>query len=239
MIGSFVVKFKNMGEKLDIQLPAVYFKEFFLNEVKNLNDTFKINILKKRPNNCIIGEGENFYLRFSYFEDESFSRISQELFKYRLLKLPIKQFEVSGFVSKGDRNFWNKSYEDIEIEDSFILDFYTPLLIKFGNNFIMEFEIYLILNQLYKENSRFEKVEIKKISSKIKSNVLESKPQRVLLERNFGYGSKTKVMIDIGGLSYYEKEFVKELLAMGHFTGVGYKKDYGYGMYCIRKKEDL
>ena len=45
MYGSFIVKFKNIGENLEISFPSMYFKEFFLVNVNNLSLGFKVNIL--------------------------------------------------------------------------------------------------------------------------------------------------------------------------------------------------
>ncbi|MBN2837222.1 MAG: hypothetical protein JXM74_00525, partial [Fusobacteriaceae bacterium] len=136
MNGSFIVKFKNIGDNLEIDFSSIYFKEKFLEKIDNLSDNFKINILNKRPDNISIKKDEEFFLRISYFEEAIFTKLSQELFKYRLLKLPFFQFEVLSFVSKSR---WNKNFDEINIEDQVFIKFYTPYVSKFGDNFVTEF----------------------------------------------------------------------------------------------------
>ena len=43
------------------------------------------------------------------------------------------------------------------------------------------------------------------------------------------------VKLDLSYLSYYDKEFIKTLLRIGYYKGVGYRKDLGYGMYFIEE----
>lgn len=235
MYGSFVVKFKNLGDRLEIPFPSIYFKEFFLDNIKELSSCFKVNILKTRINNIEIETEEAFFLRISYFEEEAFIKLSQELFKYKLLKLPFFQFEILSFVSK---NKWNEKFDDINIEDQLILDFYTPYVAKFGDNFVTEFNAYLFLNSIYKEENIDNKFNLKKISNKIKIETLELFEKRVNFDANFGFGIKCIIKLDFSDLSYYDKEFIKNLIKIGYYKGSGYRKDLGYGMYLVKEFED-
>lgn len=232
MNGSFVVKFKNIGDNLEIDFSSIYFKEKFLEKTDNLSDKFKINILNKRPDNIIIGKDEDFFLRISYFEDEIFTKLSQELFKHKLLKLPFSQFEVLSFVSKSK---WNKNIEEINIEDQVFINFYTPYVSKFGDNFLTEFNPYFFFNSIYKDENRDNELNLKKISNKIRFETLELLEKRVNFDINFGFGIKGIIRLDLSDLSYYDKEFIKTLLKIGYYKGVGYKKELGYGMYFIEE----
>lgn len=235
MYGSFVVKFRNLGDKLEIPFPSIYFKEFFLDNIKELSECFKINILRTRINNIEIETEETFFLRISYFEEEAFIKLSQELFKYKLLKLPFFQFEISSFLSTSK---WNRNFNELIIEDQVTLDFYTPYVTKFGDNFVTEFNPYLFFNNICKDEKLSKETNLKKISNKIRIETLELIEKRVNFDINYGFGIKGLIKMDLSDLSYYDKEYIKNLIKIGYYKGAGYKKELGYGMYLIKEFED-
>lgn len=234
MYGSFVVKFRNIAEDIEIDFPSIYFRDLIENLYLISKNDFKINILKKRENSCIIKVDEEFFLRITYFNDEIFTKLSQELFKLKLIKLPFFNYHIVNFISSGDKNLWGKTYSDLVISDNFTIDFYTPLLTKFGDTFVTEFEPILFFNSIYKENQSLGKFNIKKIMKKLDFQVRDAGECKVKLNRNFGFGFKGKVDFYIDKLDYYEKEFIRDLIKTAYFTGVGYQKDLGYGMYNIK-----
>ncbi|WP_319371671.1 CRISPR system precrRNA processing endoribonuclease RAMP protein Cas6 [uncultured Ilyobacter sp.] len=234
MYGSFVVKFKNIGEDLNIATPSLYFRELLSEKAGLGEEEYKVNVLRNPVSSCTIEGGEFFYLRVCYFREEGFLAASQELFKYMLLKLPLGQFEICRFNSGGKSNLWSKTYDAIKMGDRFILDFYTPLFIKFGDRFITEFDIYLLLKQLYRENKSLGKIDLKEIASKIKVNILRPRVSKVFFEKKFALGFSGEAEINLELLNYYEKESVKTLIKKGYFYGAGYRKEWGCGMYSVK-----
>lgn len=234
MYSSFVVKLKNIGSEIEIKYPAKYFYELFLEGIKTLNkESFNVSkILGKKEELVILKEGESFFVRISSFSNEAFELISQEIFKYKLLSIPFFHFEILGF-SGGDKGLWGKNIESINIEDKFSLDFYSPILFKFGDSFIEKFDKLLFLKSLEKKAGLLKKYSINKIADKIGIEARNERKVKVNYNKNFTFGIRGNIVFDIENLEYYEKEYLRQLIKIGYYTRSGYMNELGYGMYSI------
>lgn len=129
-----------------------------------------------------------------------------------------------------------KCEKDWNGEDKLCIEFISPIIFKVGSRFLDKFSIYIFFDMIAKKYNRevkpLEKIFVKEEEIK---NILISeriKERKITLNGYKVIGFMGEIALDLG-----EHEDLKTLVKYGSKSGVGYKKDSGYGEIHIRKHE--
>ena len=244
MLVSFVVELISNSEINENKTPSQYFNKVFFSFSEG--EYIISKIFGKNINKVKLNPNEKFKLRITTLTKESFENITMGLFKKKLLEEPIEydntKFSVVNIYSGGRNKIWGNTYKDLKLSDTPAIFFSTPLIIKFGEQFIEEFDLFLFVKSILKRSelkiftvtTNYNNREIFKLIEKIKY-IDRTFVKKIIYKKVEYTGLLGEVRFDLSHLEENEKTFIKNIFKIGYFIYSGQETKNGFGMYKLKQ----